>query len=340
MVVVAGLLFTVPYYALAPGSARDVPPLMSVDAVEAHETGEILYLTIQLEHVSLFGALRGWLDADIQVVPEEAILGDGTEEENTEVNRNEMAGSKDIAQLVAFTRLGYDVETTATGAHITSVTEGTPADGVLDVGDTIVAVDGQPVSFPTDLQRLVTDRTPGTTIALTIDGIGADGAVVPREAEVDLARCGDVPTCAQGRPDQPDSAFLGVASEPRDFDARLPFEVAIDTRGVGGPSAGLAFTLSILDLLTDGDLTGGRRIAVTGTIEPDGSVGNVGGVVQKAAAAAAAGAEVLLVPRDEFDLAADNAHGLSVIPVSNLDEALAALLELGGDPLPDAPPLG
>jgi PDZ domain-containing protein len=119
----------------------------------------------------------------------------------------------------------------------------------------------------------------------------------------------------------------------------LPFELSIDTQSIGGPSAGLAFTLTLIDELTEGELTPPGGVAVTGTMSLDGTVGAIGGLRQKASAVAQTGVDVFLVPaaQGEADIAAaQRAAGddLTIIPVSNLDEALAALRELGGDPLP------
>jgi PDZ domain-containing protein len=112
-------------------------------------------------------------------------------------------------------------------------------------------------------------------------------------------------------------------------------DIEIDTGKVGGPSAGLAFTLAILDRLTPGSLTGGDRMAVTGTIELDGTVGPVGGVDHKTEAAISEGAEVFLVPPEEFEQAKKAARGrIKIEQVQTLDDALAALVAHGGDPLP------
>jgi PDZ domain-containing protein len=149
-------------------------------------------------------------------------------------------------------------------------------------------------------------------------------------------------------PTEPDRTIVGFIP----FDTRrveLPFVLDIDTGSIGGPSAGLAFTLTLIDELTEGELTGGGSIAVTGTIELDGSVGPIGGLRQKASAVAQAGVDVFIVPglsdnASEEQAAAFRAEleaaqraggdGLRIIPVVNLGEALAALEELGGDPIP------
>jgi PDZ domain-containing protein len=147
----------------------------------------------------------------------------------------------------------------------------------------------------------------------------------------------DVTVELGARPDDPDSAFLGVAlsdqAEPVDD---LGFTVDIDSGSVGGPSAGLAFTLAILDALTAGELTGGATVAVTGTIDVAGRVGAVGGVVQKAAAVRDMGADLFIVPAglpegelaEVMDRAGDD---LKVVPVDDLEQALAALAQVGGE---------
>lgn len=117
----------------------------------------------------------------------------------------------------------------------------------------------------------------------------------------------------------------------RSVDAELPFDIQIDSGSIGGPSAGLAFTLTLIDLLTEGELTGGNRVAVTGTITGGGTVGNVGGVAQKAAAAEDEGAAMFIVPIDRVEDAESTTSTLDIVGVSSLDEALAALASLGGD---------
>jgi PDZ domain-containing protein len=143
-------------------------------------------------------------------------------------------------------------------------------------------------------------------------------------------------------PDDPDRTIVGFYP----FDTRvveLPFELDIDTGSIGGPSAGLAFTLTLIDELTPGELTGGGRVAVTGTIELDGSVGAIGGLRQKASAVAQTGVDVFIVPaaQSEEDIAAAQEAGgpdLRIIPVATLEDAIMVLEELGGDPIPPPPP--
>ena len=314
-----------PYYALAPGSVRDTSGLVSVEGTETFPpSGRVDFTTVSVRgRLTVWGALAGWLDPAVTVVPEEQILSDRTPQENRQINLQLMDTSKQTAILVALEELGYDVRALGTGAIIAQVEADQPADGVLAVGDTVVAVDGEPVELASDLVEAISSRAPGTEVELTVEPHGEDGT---EERTVELG----------ARPDDPDAAFLGVVPQTRDPDFEFPFEIEIDTGSVGGPSAGLAFTLAILDLLTPGELTGGERIAVTGTIDASGAVGPVGGVEQKAAAVRRQGIEIFIVPSALSEVELDAARGqagdeLMIVPVDDLDGALEALAGFGGD---------
>lgn len=320
----AGLLIDTPYATLSPGSARSTEPLVDVDGAPTYASdGELLFLTVGVDgDVSLLQAAAGWVDPDVDVLPREAVFGEGVSEaENRELNAIAMVGSKQTAVVVALTHLGIPLDPTGTGAVITNIVPDTPAADALAVTDTIVAVDGTPIHLYSDLAPTVSARRPGDEVSLTVEA--ADGT--SRDVTLTLA----------ARPDDPGAGFLGVEGDTRAFDPGLPFQVDIDSGRVGGPSAGLAFTLAVLDVLTEGDLTGGLTIAVTGTINEDGIVGEVGGVAQKAAAAADAGAELMLVPPGELADARAHDHGMEVVAVASLDDALEALAAHGGEPLPE-----
>jgi PDZ domain-containing protein len=142
----------------------------------------------------------------------------------------------------------------------------------------------------------------------------------------------EVPIATVPAPEDPGRAVIGIAPEDRLAGAELPIDVLIDSGTVGGPSAGLAFTLAVLDVLTPGELTGGHRVAVTGTMRLDGTVGPVGGAAQKAVTVRNAGYEVFLVPQEELDeVATVIGDDLRVIGVGTLAEALDALGSLGGN---------
>jgi PDZ domain-containing protein len=134
----------------------------------------------------------------------------------------------------------------------------------------------------------------------------------------------------------PGTPCLGISTEL--FTSyQFPIDVQINTERVGGPSAGLAFTLAVIDDLTPGALTGGRRVAVTGAIAPDGSVGEVGGVEQKAITARTNGIQLMIVPKAEVKDARRGAGNVPVVGVSTIDDALSALQKAGGAPVPPPP---
>lgn len=324
----AGAAFVpLPYFLFKPGSVRDTQPLIAVDGADIYASdGTISYTTVSLRQATLLGLVQGWLDDDIDVIDRDQVLQGRDPDENRQVNLQMMSDSKQVATQVALERLGYDVDTTV-GQLVVEVLPDMPADGPLEPGDVITAIDGEAFDDGGDLSRLLADAVPGETIAATVRSPGGDGG---REVKLTLAPS----------PDDPDKGVMGVSVREVVLDFEFPLDVEIDTGDVGGPSAGLAFTLAIIDELTPGELTGGTDVAVTGTMGSDGTVGQVGGTAQKAAAVREAGITLFLVPTADYDAAVSRAgDDLEVVAVDTIDEALAALGERGGN-VDDLPPVG
>ena len=308
-----------PYVLISPGDATRVEKVVDIEGAPTyHDDGSVLFLTVSVSGArpNVYTVLSGWLDDDVEVVPEEDILGGRSRKEDERLNEIAMTDSQIVATKVGLERLGYAVPVKE--YVVGAVEKASPADGQLEVGDAITAIDGVPVTTISDLGAVVRMRNPGdpVTLAFTRDGTASTVTLATRAT-----------------PEGPNEgqAQVGIFSAPT-FD--FPIDVKIDTGDVGGPSAGLAFTLTILDELSPGDLTGGEKVAVTGTIGLDGSVGPIGGVAQKAVAARQAGAHLFLVPRDEAKEARKHADGMKVSGVSDLGDALSALQRAGGDPLP------
>lgn len=308
-------LMEVPYIKVEPGSATNVIELISVDGTEVHPPqGQLLFLTVSLsKRLTPLETIGAWLDDDVELVREQVFTGDLSREELTRINLALMRESKLIAIRVALEHLGYDVEV-LDGAIVTEVLPDWPAAGKLEAGDVIVAVDGESTRTSRDVIDAVRSHEPGDTITMTVERGGETETVEIRTVASDEG-----------------VAQIGILMD--DFDFEFPFEVDIDTGRVGGPSAGLAFTLAVLDELTMGELTGGQRVAVTGAIKLDGAVVAVGGVEQKAVAARHAGAAMMIVPEGEAEQAEAHAGDMQVVGVSNLEDALAALDVLGGNAL-------
>lgn len=346
---VSAAMVPLPYYLFRPGTVRDTEPLIEVSGSEIFPSeGSISYTTVSLRQATLIGLASGWLDDDVAVVARDEVLGDRGADENRRINLELMDNSKQVATQVALEQLGYEVDVSITGHVVLDVLPGMPADGVLSVGDTIVAVGDEPIDDPEDLPRLLGDQSPGNEVTITVESpeggmapgasptVGTGGGDAPgggRDGDGDGLEERDVELTLAASPDDPNRAIIGVQVGPRDLDYEFPVDVDIDTGDVGGPSAGLAFSLGLIDDLTPGELTGGIPVAVTGEILADGTVGPVGGAGQKAAAVREAGIDLFLVPRADYDAAVRHAGDVEVVEIDTLDEALAALAERGGNGL-------
>jgi PDZ domain-containing protein len=311
-----------PYIAYRPGGAQRVEVAVH-GAPNFQPQDGVAFTTVSTSRVTLLEALRAWMDDSIEVSP----TGGQSRAERIRYNAALMGDSKVHAIYVALHHLGYPVTIITSGSVVRGFVDGSPAEGLLQPDDVIVQVDGSPVDRVESLRDLLQVGGPGRSHRLTVERPPGSASHV----EV------DVPTIAA--PDDPTRAVIGILAQERIIDLDLPkdpdgreWDITIDSGDVGGPSAGLAFTLSILDVLTPGELTGGHRVAVTGTMELDGSVGPVGGGLQKSLAVRNAGYEAFLVPSDEYP-AVDAAIGedVRVIAVDTHQEALDALDSLGGD---------
>lgn len=305
----------VPYVLLSPGpventlGTHDGRPLISIRGKQAYPAkGALDLVTVYVsggpgQKVSLVEALRGWLDGSTAVVPQDSVFPpSSTQKQVEQQNTQEMSSSQQAATVAALTHLGIDYGGKVTVAE---VVPGSPADGHLKTGDVITEVDGARMKTPEDVVAAVRKHQPGDKVALTV------------------GRGGSTQTITLTTADQNGVAVVGFVP---DAHYNFPFQVTIDPGDIGGPSAGLMFTLGIVDLLTPGDLTGGRKIAGTGTIDPNGAVGPIGGIQQKMLGARDAGAKWFLAPAgDCADALPAVPDGLTLVKVTSLDDALAAV---------------
>lgn len=302
----------IPYDSIGPGSTKAVNDLVSVRGRETYPPeGEVLYATVSVrERVSVLQALVGWLDPDTDVIPQENLRGDIPPDQYRQLNVEAMNDSKTTAEVLALTHLGYT--DLGVGATVESVSPGSPAAAVLRDDDVIVAIDGAPLKTSGDVVTAIRARQPGDVIRLVM----TRGTEPPRTVEATLARAED------GRP------LLGVRLSTK---VQLPFDITIDSGSVVGPSAGLAYAIELLDVLTPGELAGGMKVAATGEVAPTGEVGPVGGVAQKVVTVKRAEAKVFLVPKaNEAEALEQAGDGLVVHGVATFQEALDVLGSLQG----------
>lgn len=302
-----------PYFALSPGPVSDVQDLIEVEGEPVYvPSGDLYMLTVSLQEVNVFEFAQGWIDPSIDLVERERIRpADQSPDEFRRANREAMDDSKNTAISVALQYLGYEVSDRGEGVLVRAVLEDTPADGVLQSGDVITAVDGVPVTIRDDGINAIVAHEIGDVVTLEVD---RDGET--RDVDVTLVEH----TTEPGRP------MVGFQADTYNRELVFPFDISIDSQNVGGPSAGMMYSLTIIDLLTEGDLAHGNVVAGTGTINSDGTVGAIGGVRQKVVAAQAAGARYILVPNDNFAEAITmQDEGVEIYGVGTLDEAVHIL---------------
>jgi Lon-like protease len=312
---ITAVLFYVPsdHYLFLPHPAQPLDPLISVEGEEAEagDDGDVYMVDILVRKAVLIERLYPGIESGSSLVPEDRVNPLGvSESERRQESLNEMSRSQQVAVAVALRSLEMDVEVERSGAEVVAVVPGKPAEGRLEAGDVIVDARGRSVTTPRQLVEAMERVRPGDEVELTVvrDGKRRALRVGTTEDERDAER-----------------AVLGVqVQQAAEFE--FPVDVKIDSGGVGGPSAGLAFALEVVEELGD-DVTRGRRVAVTGTVDLDGVVGAVGGVKQKTIGAREADADVFVVPDGNAAEARRHADGLEIVAVSTFDEALSALSE-------------
>jgi PDZ domain-containing protein len=274
-------------------------------------TGQLRLTTVGVQpDVTLLSAIAGWFSDNEAVVPRESIYPPGESQKQVDQrNAEDFAASQSSAETAALRKLGYPVQVV-----IKKVTPDGPSAGALRADDVVTSVDGQAVTSGQQLTELIQAKPAGAvrTVAYTRGGVAATASITTKAVD--------------GKP------RIGVEigqQQPH------PFDIKIDLGDIGGPSAGLMFALGVMDKLEPEDLTGGKIIAGTGTIDDEGRVGPIGGIPQKLVGAKNAGAKVFLVPADNCAEALDNPQpGLPLLRIGSLDDALAALatLRTGGQP--------
>lgn len=319
ILVVAGLAFAwffpSSHYLFVPNPAQPLGDRVEVEGGRGgREDGGIYYVDVTVRKASLLERLVPGLRPDgATIVSREALLPEGsTFQDRREHAREEMSRSQDIAAAVALEEAGLDVVARPEGALVEAVASDVPAAGVLEDGDVIVAVNDVGVTTPAELRHEVTKAAVGESLRLTVLREGRSRSVVVET----------IPA-----PDEPKRAIIGI-QVGQEADIELPVDVEIDLGAVGGPSAGLALALEVLEELGH-DVDRGRRVVATGELELDGSVRPVGGVKQKTFGAREVDADVFLVPAGENGADATRyADGLRVIPVESFQQALHELATL------------
>jgi Lon-like protease len=316
LVVVAGVGVALTYipsdhYIVLPDRARPTDPLVDVPGEEGNAGGDsgIYMVDVRVGRANLFERLFPGVYEGAELLPEHVINPEGVSDtQRRRSSLNEMSRSQLVAITVALRQLGREVDVEAVGAEVVLVQPDAPADGELEVGDVIVEADGEPVQTREDVTVAMRDVEPGDEVTFGVER---------GDEQLELT----LPTRASNS--EPRRAVVGILIESAE-DFEFPVDIQIDAGSIGGPSAGLAFALDIVDELGD-DVDGGRTIVATGALDLEGDVLPIGGVKQKVIGARKAGADVFLVPDGNAADAREAAEGVEIVAVTDFDEALSVL---------------
>lgn len=323
----AAVLTPLPYVTYEPGITVDVlgeedgKELVQVQGQKTYrDDGQLRLTTVYVSRpgarINLFEVVEAWFDDDAAVLPYDAVYSpDTTREESERQGAVQMISSQDTAIAVALRELGHEVDQVV---EVFDVDDSLPAGGRLQVRDVLLEVGGREIAEPQDVVAAVDDAEAGEPLEFVVERKGVRETVSVTPALVD----GD--------------KRVGISPGPG---YSFPFDVSVQVdSAIGGPSAGLFFALSVYDTLTPGSLTGGEVVAGTGTVDPDGLVGPIGGIAQKIAAAREAGAKLFLVPPDNCEEAADVDSGeMRLVSAESVRSALDALDDWVDDPDADLP---
>jgi PDZ domain-containing protein len=341
LAVVLGLSrWTLQVYSITPGNSEAVSPLVSVRGLSTDPAADRILLTdVYLEQLNALTWIEAHFQPHTELVNADQLVQPGVPtSELVAQGYVDMAQSKLFAKVAALRALGWTIPSRASGAVVYEVLNPSSAyTAGLRVADRIVSVDGASVVSACSLTRAIHAEPVGTRLVLRVER-----AHVSERGSITLSAPSTMSVTTSATPaDVVDSGCPGVSGRPASFigvgmedaeDFTLPGSISIRTPLIGGPSAGLAMTLTLVDRLSAGSLTGHHAVAATGTIDPQGQVGDVGGVAEKTIAVERAGASVFIVPKVEVKVARSASDGrLRVLGVTSLAQALGDLRRLGGD---------
>jgi PDZ domain-containing protein len=341
VVVLVGENYHTNEFAITPGNATPVAPLVKIQGVKTNPTSDkIMLADVYLNQLTPAQWIADHFESHVQFVPGYELTDPGVSDaELAAQGYLEMRDAKQAAEVTAFRTLGWRVPATSIGVIVNAVVAPSPASKAgLNVGDDIVGVNDTTIQTACQLYEYVHTQKAGATLKLRVDRVhySSSGTLTWKSPStvnvVTAATPSGTGSATCNGVSESNASWLGIGLE-NDHRYQLPAKVSIDTANIGGPSAGLAMTLTLINKLSGGSLTGHRVVAVTGTISVNGHVGPVGGVEEKTVAVHNAGASYFIVPKGDGNLAgARAAHqkGLRILGVTTLKEVLHDLRAFGG----------
>ncbi|MFC3882692.1 SepM family pheromone-processing serine protease [Bacillus songklensis] len=314
--------YPLPYYITKPGMAQDLSPIIKVEG-GYEEEGNLMLTTVSMAKATPLAYALARVQDFQEIYPVQDIRQEGeNDEEYTYRQLNMMETSKESAILIAYKHAGKKVEIKNHGVYILGIIPNMPAEERLQVGDRVYKVDGKNIETSEEFVEYVTNKKLGDKVKIEFQRDGSNQA-----AELKVAPF----------PQFKNKVGLGITLVT-DREVKVKPDIKIDTEKIGGPSAGLMFSLEIYNQLTKEDLTRGYEIAGTGTIDDEGRVGPIGGISQKIAAAANSGAEIFFAPNENGAKGSNYREALAtakkidtdmkIVPVDTFEEAVNYLKSL------------
>ncbi|MGY3765332.1 SepM family pheromone-processing serine protease [Vagococcus vulneris] len=331
LLVAACTVIPVPYYLEMPGTAESLKDYMSVNGKRDKLNGEFLMTTVGIRQATVANYLMQPFVKNTDLVPKKDLIGDNSYKEYEEIQMIDMKNSQIQAMEVALTKADKTYTITNEGVYVLNVIKESPFTRKLKTGDIIIAIDGQKGETSKDLINLLKDKKVGSEVTVTFKNFSGKTA----DTKGKLIKL-------------PNTKRSGIGVTLIDkIDIKTADKISFNLEEVGGPSAGLMFSLELYAMLSQKELTKGHIIAGTGTISSDGAVGPIGGIDKKVVAAEKAGAEFFFAPDDELtkeekkeqpnwksnyqeavESAKRNKLTLQVIPVKTFDDAVKFLNNL------------
>ena len=301
------------YYFMSPG-----PPYQWNIEIENAQTyeyeGNLYQLTVRRDEANYFVYAWARLNSQIDLYPREVILPDGvTPQELSEISIQNMMTSENVAIAVALDSLDYEIESEGDGVLVVGLLDDSPVKDKLIKNDLIISINNELVRSASEFISMLRTYEIGDIVNI---------GLIRNEQELTIK------TKLIEHVEYENEPMVGFLASTPNQQFIFPFEVDIQTGNVGGPSAGMMMALNVYNLLTEDDITNGKKVAGTGTIEIDGSIGPVGGVKQKVIAAKRANASLILVPTANYDEASVfSDENTEIIAVDSFDSALIVILD-------------
>lgn len=317
------LLIPTPYYIYQPGSVEELGSKVTVEG-ESHPTEGNFYLTtvLSMKAVNIYYLAYGYMNSYADIRKVEQVRGDLTDEEYSLMLNHYMTSSQQNAIVAGQRAANENVRVTPSGVFVANVLEESDAKNRIYVGDIIHEIDGQTVETAEQFIEYLSNKQLDDRVRIGVERNGENFTFEVKLIQLKNSK---------------NKIGVGISTENQ-WNVQVDKEVKVDAKDIGGPSAGLMFSLQIYNQLKDEDLTKGYEIAGTGTIDMDGHVGQIGGIREKVTAVQRGNIDVFFVPKDintydsnekdVLDEAKKRGYDLTIVPVATLQEAIDYLQTL------------